>query len=160
MFYCIEAVFKICVEPVVKLIRAGSWRLEDISQSRGTTMLCTIHTIERKEAFCLLQPIEWAVAGCLGSLMVVAILVLRIYLGWAYVGDRLLSAAVPYEETGWYVRVIFGSIVLSTCILRCCSVITTLIHLPAQDILAKHSCILRCISVASCAIVLASCIYQ
>ena len=64
-------------------------------------MLCTIHTTERKEAVCLLQPIEWAVAGCLGSLMVVAILVLRIYLGWAYVGDRLLSAAVPYEETGW-----------------------------------------------------------
>ena len=42
-----------------------------------------------------------AVAGCLGSLIVVALLVLRIYLGWAYVGDRLLSAAVPYEETGW-----------------------------------------------------------
>ena len=52
--------------------------------------------------FDVLQPIEWAVAGCLGSLVVVAILVLRIYLGWAYVGDRLLSAAVPYEETGWY----------------------------------------------------------
>ena len=27
---------------------------------------------------------------------------LRIYLGWSYVGDRLLSAAVEYEETGWY----------------------------------------------------------
>lgn len=48
------------------------------------------------------QPIEWAVAGCLGSLVVVVLVVLRIYLGWAYVGDRLLSAAVPYEETGWY----------------------------------------------------------
>lgn len=47
------------------------------------------------------QPVEWAVAGCLGSLLVVLLLVLRIYLGWAYVGDRLLSAAVPYEETGW-----------------------------------------------------------
>jgi hypothetical protein len=22
--------------------------------------------------------------------------------GWSYVGDRLLSAVVPYEETGWY----------------------------------------------------------
>ena len=31
-----------------------------------------------------------------------AVAVLRIYLGWSYVGDRLLSAAVPYEETGWY----------------------------------------------------------
>jgi hypothetical protein len=24
------------------------------------------------------------------------------YLGWAYVGNRLLSATVEYEETGWY----------------------------------------------------------
>jgi len=30
------------------------------------------------------------------------LVVLRIYLGWSYVGDRLLSAVVPYEETGWY----------------------------------------------------------
>lgn len=22
--------------------------------------------------------------------------------GWSYVGDRLLSAVVPYEESGWY----------------------------------------------------------
>lgn len=22
--------------------------------------------------------------------------------GWSYVGDRLLSAVVAYEETGWY----------------------------------------------------------
>lgn len=22
--------------------------------------------------------------------------------GWSYVGDRLLSAVIPYEETGWY----------------------------------------------------------
>lgn len=31
----------------------------------------------------------------------VSLAVLRIYLGWSYVGDRLLSAAVAYEETGW-----------------------------------------------------------
>lgn len=48
-----------------------------------------------------LQPMEWAIAGCLGSLMIVALVVLRIYLGWQYVGDRLLSASVAYEETGW-----------------------------------------------------------
>ncbi|KAG0485057.1 hypothetical protein HPP92_009136 [Vanilla planifolia] len=24
------------------------------------------------------------------------------YLGWTYVGNRLLSATVEYEETGWY----------------------------------------------------------
>lgn len=22
--------------------------------------------------------------------------------GWSYVGDRLLSAVIPYEESGWY----------------------------------------------------------
>ncbi|AQK88058.1 hypothetical protein ZEAMMB73_Zm00001d038853 [Zea mays] len=27
---------------------------------------------------------------------------MRMYLGWAYVGNRLLSATVEYEETGWY----------------------------------------------------------
>ena len=27
---------------------------------------------------------------------------LVIFQGWSYVGNRLLSAVVPYEETGWY----------------------------------------------------------
>ena len=49
-----------------------------------------------------LQPAEFCLSAGLGSLLVVAVAVLRIYLGWAYVGDRLLSAAVEYEETGWY----------------------------------------------------------
>ena len=40
-------------------------------------------------------------AGCLGALVVVALVTLRIYLGWQYVGDRLLSASVAYEESGW-----------------------------------------------------------
>jgi hypothetical protein len=26
----------------------------------------------------------------------------RIAGGWSYIGGRLLSASVPYEETGWY----------------------------------------------------------
>lgn len=51
---------------------------------------------------CVLQPIEWLLSGATGSMVVVALVVLRIYLGWSYVGDRLLSAAVAYEETGWY----------------------------------------------------------
>lgn len=32
----------------------------------------------------------------------VTVAVVRMYLGWAYVGNRLLSATVEYEETGWY----------------------------------------------------------
>ncbi|PNH02065.1 hypothetical protein TSOC_012026 [Tetrabaena socialis] len=49
------------------------------------------------------QPLACLLSGTIGSLLVVAVLVIRIYLGWSYVGDRLLSAAVPYEETGWWV---------------------------------------------------------
>lgn len=48
-----------------------------------------------------MQPAEWMMSGTLGALAVVAAAVVRIYLGWAYVGNRLLSAAVEYEETGW-----------------------------------------------------------
>ena len=49
------------------------------------------------------QPAEWFLSGSTGALLVVAVAVLRIYLGWAYVGNRLLSASVEYEETGWWV---------------------------------------------------------
>lgn len=48
-------------------------------------------------------PVEFVLASCTGALLVVAATVIRIYLGWAYINDRLMSAAVPYEETGWYV---------------------------------------------------------
>lgn len=48
------------------------------------------------------QPLEFVLSATTGSLLVVAVLMLRIYLGWAYVQERLRSAAVPYEETGWY----------------------------------------------------------
>ncbi|KAK2966420.1 hypothetical protein RJ640_003690 [Escallonia rubra] len=55
--------------------------------------------------------VEWAplqrVLGALSSgLFVVTLAVVRMYLGWAYVGNRLLSATVECnssdEETGWY----------------------------------------------------------
>ena len=74
--------------------------------SGGIEMLPLLHWCSfmrniRVIASAFMQPLEWAVSGCLGSLMVVALLVLRIYLGWAYVGDRLLSASVAYEESGW-----------------------------------------------------------
>ncbi|XP_038981181.1 protein CONSERVED IN THE GREEN LINEAGE AND DIATOMS 27, chloroplastic isoform X2 [Phoenix dactylifera] len=36
------------------------------------------------------------------GLLAVTLAVVRMYLGWAYVGNRLLSATVEYEETGWY----------------------------------------------------------
>ena len=50
----------------------------------------------------MLQTAEFLLSGTVGAGFVVSLAVLRIYLGWSYVGDRLLSAAVAYEETGWY----------------------------------------------------------
>jgi hypothetical protein len=49
------------------------------------------------------QPVEWILSATVGSLVVVALVVVRIFLGWSYVSERLLSAAYPYEETGWCV---------------------------------------------------------
>jgi len=47
-------------------------------------------------------PAEFFLAGGVGAMLFVCVLVIRIYLGWSYVGNRLLSATVDYEETGWY----------------------------------------------------------
>ena len=48
------------------------------------------------------QPAEFALAASAGALVPVVAAMLRVYMGWAYVGNRLLSAVVEYEETGWY----------------------------------------------------------
>lgn len=48
------------------------------------------------------EPLKLLLAAGTGTLFLVSLIVLRIYLGWSYVGDRLLSAVVPYEESGWY----------------------------------------------------------
>ncbi|KAG8642689.1 protein CONSERVED IN THE GREEN LINEAGE AND DIATOMS 27, chloroplastic isoform X1 [Manihot esculenta] len=48
------------------------------------------------------EPLRFILAAGTGTLLLVSLIVLRIYLGWSYVGDRLLSAVVPYEESGWY----------------------------------------------------------
>ncbi|CAO2816700.1 unnamed protein product [Amaranthus hypochondriacus] len=48
------------------------------------------------------DPINLFLGSVSSGLFVVTLSVLRMYLGWAYVGNRLLSATVEYEETGWY----------------------------------------------------------
>lgn len=48
------------------------------------------------------EPVQCVVAASAGSLVIVLVTVIRLYLGWSHVGDRLLSATVVYEETGWY----------------------------------------------------------
>jgi len=41
-------------------------------------------------------------ASNFGALMLVLFLLLRLYSGWGYVGSRLTSKMIEYEETGWY----------------------------------------------------------
>jgi hypothetical protein len=50
----------------------------------------------------LQQPFEYFLSASTGSLLVVALVSLRIYLGWKYVADRLMTAVLAYEESGWY----------------------------------------------------------
>lgn len=33
---------------------------------------------------------------------VLSLILIRLYLGWSYIADRLFSATVFYEESGWY----------------------------------------------------------
>ena len=41
-------------------------------------------------------------ASNVGAMSVVLVLVLRLYSGWGYIGSRLQSKVIEYEETGWY----------------------------------------------------------
>jgi len=41
-------------------------------------------------------------ASNVGAMFVVFILLIRLYSGWGYVGQRLSSKVIEYEETGWY----------------------------------------------------------
>ncbi|MEC4804454.1 MAG: CGLD27 family protein [Jaaginema sp. PMC 1079.18] len=48
------------------------------------------------------QPLKFALAGSGGALVFVVLWLVRLYLGWLYVRDRLGQATVTYEESGWY----------------------------------------------------------
>lgn len=48
------------------------------------------------------EALQCIAAASAGSSFIVTVLVWRLYLGWQHVGDRLISATVEYEETGWY----------------------------------------------------------
>jgi Conserved in the green lineage and diatoms 27 len=41
-------------------------------------------------------------ASNVGAMFVICLLMIRLYSGWGYVGQRLSSKVVEYEETGWY----------------------------------------------------------
>ncbi|CAJ1972867.1 unnamed protein product [Sphenostylis stenocarpa] len=48
------------------------------------------------------EPFKRVLCAASSGVFAVTVAVVRMYLGWAYVGNRLLSATVEYEETGWY----------------------------------------------------------
>ncbi|MDF5713991.1 MAG: CGLD27 family protein [Rhizonema sp. NSF051] len=45
---------------------------------------------------------KFILTGTLGASLGVVLAVVRLYLGWSYVRDRLASPVIFYEESGWY----------------------------------------------------------
>ncbi len=48
------------------------------------------------------SPLMFALSSVLGGWLIVALLLLRLVLGWYYIRDRLQADKVFYEESGWY----------------------------------------------------------
>jgi hypothetical protein len=46
--------------------------------------------------------IQKIVAANVGDLLFILFILIRLYSGWAYIGSRLTSSVIEYEETGWY----------------------------------------------------------
>lgn len=47
-------------------------------------------------------PLKFGLAAGAGSTLLLGLILLRLYLGWSYIRDRLSTEKVFYEETGWY----------------------------------------------------------
>lgn len=45
---------------------------------------------------------SFILATTLASTFFVGVALLRLYLGWSYIGDRLNQEKITYEESGWY----------------------------------------------------------
>jgi hypothetical protein len=45
---------------------------------------------------------HFILCGAAGAGVFLALTLLRLYLGWSYVRDRLLQETIFYEESGWY----------------------------------------------------------
>lgn len=48
------------------------------------------------------EPVQFLLCGAGGANLCLSLVLLRLYLGWKYVGDRLNGEIVFYEESGWY----------------------------------------------------------
>lgn len=47
-------------------------------------------------------PAKFVLVGAIAALLLPALALLRLYLGWSYINSRLTSTSVFYEESGWY----------------------------------------------------------
>lgn len=45
---------------------------------------------------------QFVVSASIGALVLPALALLQLYIGWSHVGNRLQQQSVPYEESGWY----------------------------------------------------------
>jgi hypothetical protein len=50
----------------------------------------------------LKKPVFFTLSSGLGAMLLVALVLSRILLGWYYIRDRLQAQKVIYEESGWY----------------------------------------------------------
>jgi hypothetical protein len=48
------------------------------------------------------HPLIFFLSSSLGSALFVALTLIRLYLGWSYIGDRLTKTKITYEESSWY----------------------------------------------------------
>lgn len=48
------------------------------------------------------HPAQFLLSGAAGASIGVILALIRLYLGWFYVRDRLTSPTIFYEESGWY----------------------------------------------------------
>ncbi len=48
------------------------------------------------------NPLKFAIASLAGSGFLSTLFLVRLYLGWAYLRDRLYQGKISYEESGWY----------------------------------------------------------
>lgn len=47
-------------------------------------------------------PVQFFLIGAGGASLFLCLVLLRLYLGWAYISSRLSDGTVFYEESGWY----------------------------------------------------------
>ncbi|BAW95987.1 hypothetical protein NIES970_09060 [[Synechococcus] sp. NIES-970] len=47
-------------------------------------------------------PVKLVLSANLGGMFLLSLILIRLYLGWRYIRDRLQTENLTYEESGWY----------------------------------------------------------